>query len=275
MLELPPPRYPALAAVRRHARRRSRKRLDAACSRWASSTTRGTCIRSDTRCSRPPPAVARAEALRRAGATRASIYAVEVARAGLPDDYLPRLLPRLVRELLYPRYFHDDDRAGRAAHGADPRLVLSIMREESRFNPRRESPAAARGLLQFIITTAREVGQALGLVDVAARTSTTPTVIIQLGARYVGDLQREFGGDRYKTAAAYNAGPNQATLWARMAPGPGRRLLPVRDQLRRDQGLRAEGAEQLRAVRRDLRGAPARRRRARRSPSAAPAGADP
>ena len=166
--------------------------------------------------------VARAEALRRGLATRQSIYAAEVvARDDIPDDYLPPLLPSLLRQLLYPRYFYDVIVAESKKHGADPRLVLSIMREESRFNPRAKSAAAARGLLQFIITTARDVGQAIGLVKVSAEDLYDPRVVIQLGAKYIADLLGQFERDSYKAAAAYNAGPNQARLWARMAPAPG------------------------------------------------------
>jgi len=166
--------------------------------------------------------VARAEALRRGLAARASIAAAEtIARDDIPDDFVPQLLPRLVRELLYPRYYYDVITAESAKHKADPRLVLSIMREESRFNPRAKSAAAARGLLQFIITTARDVGQAIGLVQVAPEDLYEPKVVIQLGAKYIGDLLGRFERDGYKVAAAYNAGPNQSKLWARMAPGPG------------------------------------------------------
>jgi len=46
-------------------------------------------------------------------------------------------------------------------------------------------------------------------------------VVIQLGAKYIGDLLARFDHDGYRAAAAYNAGPNQAKLWARMAPAPG------------------------------------------------------
>jgi soluble lytic murein transglycosylase-like protein len=166
-------------------------------------------------------AVARAAALSRAGATRASIQAIEVAARAFPTDFLPGLQPEPVAELLYPRYFREEIAARSAAHGADPRLVLSIMREESRFEPRARSAASARGLLQLIITTARDVGKALGLLDVASEDLYDPAVAIRLGSRYVADLQREFAGDPYRTAAAYNAGPNQAKLWARLAPGPG------------------------------------------------------
>jgi soluble lytic murein transglycosylase-like protein len=165
--------------------------------------------------------VARALALSRAGATRASIQSAEVVAKAFPPDFLPRLVPRVLQELLYPRYFQEEIAARSAAHGADPRLVLSIMREESRFEPRARSAASARGLLQLIITTARDVGKALGLMDVASEDLYDPAVAIRIGSRYVADLQREFAGDPYKTAAAYNAGPNQAKLWARLAPGPG------------------------------------------------------
>jgi soluble lytic murein transglycosylase-like protein/tetratricopeptide (TPR) repeat protein len=164
--------------------------------------------------------IARSEALRRGLAGRGSIAAIE-ASLQLPDGYLPELLPRLVRELLFPRFFYEDIAFEARKHGADPRLVLSIMREESRFNIRAKSPAAARGLLQFIIGTAREVGESIGLLDVEATDLYEPDVIIQLGARYIGDLLKQFGGDPYKAAAAYNAGPKQAALWQRMAPGPG------------------------------------------------------
>jgi soluble lytic murein transglycosylase-like protein/TolA-binding protein len=166
--------------------------------------------------------VTRSEALRLGEATRQSIYAAEVvARDDIPGDYLPPLLPANLRQLLYPRYFYDVIQAESAKHGADPRLVLSIMREESRFNPRAKSAAAARGLLQFIITTARDVGQAIGLVKVSPEDLYDPRVVIQLGAKYIADLLGQFERDGYKAAAAYNAGPNQARLWARMAPAPG------------------------------------------------------
>ena len=169
----------------------------------------------------PAQAVARAVALGRAGATRAAIQSVEIAGRSFPPDYVPALLPPAVAELLYPRYFDEEIQRESTAHGADPRLVRSIMREESRFEPRARSAASARGLLQLITTTAREVGQALGLVDVASEDLYDPAVAIKLGARYVADLQKQFGGDPYATAAAYNAGPNQSRLWVRLAPAPG------------------------------------------------------
>lgn len=160
-------------------------------------------------------------ALNHGSASKESIFAIEVLMKGVPDDYVPELLPLTVRQLLYPRYFMNFIYEDSKSYGADPTLVLSIMREESRFNPRAKSEAAARGLLQFIITTARQIGRDVGLVNVDEDDLYDPRVIIRLGAKYVSTLSKELGGDGYKIAAAYNAGPYQTALWSRMAAGPG------------------------------------------------------
>ena len=166
-------------------------------------------------------ALTRSTLLNLGGASRASIFAIEVMMRPVPDDFLPELLPSLVRELLHPRYFESFVEAVAARHDADPALVLAIMREESRFDPRARSQAAARGLLQFIITTARDVGRSIGLVGLAPEDLYDPRVIISLGARYIGELAQRFDGNVPRIAASYNAGPNQTELWSRLQPAPG------------------------------------------------------
>ena len=166
-------------------------------------------------------ALTQAVALNRGSASRESIYAVEVLMKSVPSDYYPELLPLILRQLLYPRYFFHYIQEDAQKHGADPTLVLSIMREESRFNPRAKSAAAARGLLQFIISTARDIGRNIGLVDISPQDLYDPRVIISLGAKYIAELSEEFERNHYRVAAAYNAGPKQVELWTRMAPAAG------------------------------------------------------
>lgn len=166
-------------------------------------------------------ALTRAVALNQAGAARESIYAIEVMMKSVPRDFEPELLPPVVRQLLYPRYFYGYILEDAKRYGADPVLLLAIMREESRFNPRAKSQAAARGLLQFIITTARDIGRDAGLVDVSPEDLYDPRIIIRLGAKYISELASQFEGDRYCVSAAYNAGPNQVALWRRLQPGAG------------------------------------------------------
>lgn len=156
-----------------------------------------------------------------AGASRESLRAMEILARNIPEDFLPELLPRLVSELLYPRYFYQFILEDSETYDVDPVLVLAIMREESRFNPRAKSVAAARGLLQFILNTALQIGRDLGITDLSSEDLYDPRIVIQLGAKYIGDLLKQFDGNPYRTAAAYNAGPNQSRLWKRLSPAPG------------------------------------------------------
>jgi soluble lytic murein transglycosylase-like protein len=160
-------------------------------------------------------------ALNRGNASKESIFAIEVLMNSVPRDYVPELLPLTVRQLLYPRYFYDYISEDAKSFGADPTLVLAIMREESRFDPRAKSEAAARGLLQFIITTARQIGRDVGLLDVDPEDLYDPRVIIRLGAKYISTLSKDFANDHYNVAASYNAGPKQTALWSRLAPAAG------------------------------------------------------
>jgi soluble lytic murein transglycosylase-like protein len=166
-------------------------------------------------------ALTRSYALHLGAASKPSIYAIEVMMKRVPRDYHPDLLPAVVRQLLYPRYFYGFIVEDAQRYDSDPALLLSIMREESRFNPRAKSQAAARGLLQFIITTARDIGSDIGLRDVDAEDLYDPRVIIRLGAKYISELGEQFTGNRYRITAAYNAGPRQVALWTRLQPAEG------------------------------------------------------
>lgn len=166
-------------------------------------------------------ALTRSYALNLGGASKDSIYAIEVMMKSVPADFHPDLLPTVVRQLLYPRYFMTFIAEDAKKYETDPTLVLSIMREESRFNPRAKSQAAARGLLQFIITTARDIGRDAGIVDVDPEDLYDPRIVIQLGAKYISELNKQLGGNHYRVTAAYNAGPKQVALWQRMQPAAG------------------------------------------------------
>jgi soluble lytic murein transglycosylase-like protein len=154
-----------------------------------------------------------------AGATRPSIYAIEVMMRSVPNDFQFELLPAEVQSLLYPRYFESLIARESERYQTDPVLVRSIMREESRFDPRAKSVAAARGLLQFIISTARTIGASIGMTEIDSSDLYEPETIVRLGAKYVADLMETFDGNHYRAAAAYNAGPNQSKLWSRLAAG--------------------------------------------------------
>jgi soluble lytic murein transglycosylase len=76
-------------------------------------------------------------------------------------------------------------------------------------------------VLQLVLPTARAGALSLGVSDLSAEDLYQPEVSLALGPRYLAELLGQQDGDLYKTLAAYNAGPRQAALWSRLAPGKG------------------------------------------------------
>lgn len=131
---------------------------------------------------------------------------------GVPLDWVAPIWLRT----LYPTPWSELVDAQAQARGIDPFLLLAVMREESRFDPRATSAAAARGLTQMILPTARRLARQAGLGTVEFADLAEPPVAIALGATYLAELDRRFQGDPAAIAAAYNAGEDQVAAWRRM-----------------------------------------------------------
>jgi soluble lytic murein transglycosylase len=115
--------------------------------------------------------------------------------------------------MLYPKPFWKHVKEYAAANGLNPYLVLSIMRQESAFNPRARSYAGARGLMQLMPTTARQVSRALELPRFQQAMLFRPASNIALGTRYIATQLKRYNGNRVLALAAYNAGPHRAYRW--------------------------------------------------------------
>ena len=131
----------------------------------------------------------------------------------IPQDYLLELLPRDLIELLYPAPYRDALNRYGAAQGVDPRLVLSLARQESRFNPSVKSAAAARGLLQFIAETAMKLASEEGMDGFRLDDVYSPHIAVRLAVRYVADLLKLFPDNPYAVAASYNTGEQNVERW--------------------------------------------------------------
>jgi len=93
-----------------------------------------------------------------------------------------------------------------------PLLALAIMREESKFDPEVESAAGAKGLMQLMPPTARQMAQRQS-APFDERQLLRPEGNIPLGVAYLGRVLKRFNGDLIYAAAAYNAGPGSVTRW--------------------------------------------------------------
>jgi soluble lytic murein transglycosylase len=137
----------------------------------------------------------------------------ESAAKSIPGDYRVELMPRDLAELIYPAPYRDA--FDRYAPGAkvDPRLVLSLARQESRFNPSVKSFAAARGLLQFIPETADKLAGEEGIKNFELDDVYDPEVAVRLAVRYVANLLKLFPENPHAVLAAYNTGEANVERW--------------------------------------------------------------
>ncbi|MFP4600972.1 MAG: transglycosylase SLT domain-containing protein [Persicimonas sp.] len=92
-------------------------------------------------------------------------------------------------------------------------LVYAIMREESGFNPRIESWANARGLLQLMESTASGVAEDDGLSDFSADKLFDPAVNIRLGTGYIEELAGKLESHPALVIAGYNGGHSNVSRW--------------------------------------------------------------
>jgi len=91
--------------------------------------------------------------------------------------------------------------------------VHAIIHRESMFEKDAESPAGAKGLMQLMPATARQVARSIGHAYSANRLTESPRYNIELGAAYLQSLLDDYGGFYPMAIAAYNAGPGNVRKW--------------------------------------------------------------
>lgn len=131
----------------------------------------------------------------------------------MPADYQIELIPAEVLDLLYPAPYADALIKYAPAQNIDPRFLLSIMRQESRFRADVKSNAAARGLMQFISTTASRIAAELGRDSFRQDDLYDPSTSILFGSHYTGNLFKLFPNQPAAVAASYNGGEDNMKRW--------------------------------------------------------------
>lgn len=94
-------------------------------------------------------------------------------------------------------------------------LTLALIRQESAFDERARSHAGARGLMQLMPATAREVAGTQRKKFDKDRLTSDPEYNLSLGQAYLRQVLQRFNGSYILGLAAYNAGPHRAKRWIR------------------------------------------------------------
>ena len=108
--------------------------------------------------------------------------------------------------MYYPLDFHDIVRQSARDARIPPTLLFAMIRQESAFDVSARSWAGARGLMQVMPATARELAQRLGLPYSVDRLND-PAYSVKLGSSYFRQVLDMFDGEIELALAGYNAGP--------------------------------------------------------------------
>lgn len=94
------------------------------------------------------------------------------------------------------------------SNNLDPLIVISLIRQESAFNPEATSRVGAKGLMQLMPATAKRFNR-----KIKVKHLSDPTTNVSLGTKYLKQLFTKFDGNLIYTLASYNAGENRIDRW--------------------------------------------------------------
>ncbi len=149
-----------------------------------------------------------------AGDNLEGIYQVSsLANRTEPDDraqYKALRQQSAYWKTLFPFLFTQPIQQWSQAQQINPLLVTALIRQESRFEPKIESSAGAKGLMQLMPDTASWVADQ---VPLTAYNVENPSDNIRLGVWYLDYTHQTYSDNSLFAVASYNAGPNAVAGW--------------------------------------------------------------
>ncbi len=111
-------------------------------------------------------------------------------------------------DLIFPYTFAKAFTAASEKSGVHPLLLLSVAKQESAFIPNAVSRSNALGLMQLLLSTARDMDPRL-----TPQQLFEPETNTEFGSRYLQKLLERYDGNIALALAGYNAGPTRASQW--------------------------------------------------------------
>lgn len=102
--------------------------------------------------------------------------------------------------------------------GLDPAFTYGIARTESALRTDAQSPVGARGLMQLMPATARQVAKKYGLSVPNNSKLLQADYNVSLGTAYLNQMSKRWNQQLILMTASYNAGPGRARQWSAKLP---------------------------------------------------------
>jgi soluble lytic murein transglycosylase len=116
-------------------------------------------------------------------------------------------------DLRFPLSYSDKIHENALQHNLDPVILFGLVRRESAFNKDAHSPVGARGLMQIMPKTARQIARDLNERWKGSNSLYDPVKNLKYGSYYYHKLLNQFNGHYALALAAYNAGPHRVKKW--------------------------------------------------------------
>jgi soluble lytic murein transglycosylase len=138
-------------------------------------------------------------------------------RSRLPFFSLPVAeVPSAYWQMVFPRPYWSQLVSDSQAHGLDPFLVASLIRQESEFNPGAVSKANAYGLMQLLPSTGKAIAKKQGEKKFSTNELLDPIRNLSLGTQDLRNSLDRYSGQVEYALAAYNAGDGPVHQWIAM-----------------------------------------------------------
>ena len=119
----------------------------------------------------------------------------------------------IYKNIFFPRKYKDIVEQACSIYNVDPNLVYAVIKQESKFNVNAKSHSGAKGLMQIMDATAKEMARSIDSIDNKTYDIYDPYTNILIGTKYISYLINHFDGNYYLAIVAYNAGMGKVEAW--------------------------------------------------------------
>lgn len=140
------------------------------------------------------------------------------ANRWFPDWDTQLVASKDVLKAMFPLAYFSTVQKYAKRYQVSPFLVLSIIREESRFQPQIKSWAGAIGLMQIMPATGKSLVRQMKIKP--SSLSTDIDFNIHLGTYYIKQLLKRFDNNAVYALAGYNGGPKNVKRWIHKQTSP-------------------------------------------------------
>ncbi len=133
-------------------------------------------------------------------ARQAAVVASMTWLGDLLDKRARRIAPRDRERMVF------EIARAKLAHGLDPLLVLAVIEQESRFDPRARGPKGSLGLMQVRPFVGADVARRHGIPWRDASTLLEPATNLRIGMAYLAEMIAMYPDEMF-ALTAYNMGP--------------------------------------------------------------------